>query len=134
MSTAKKPKQGKNAARPKRASASAALGRTLAQAAWAEADAALAEALAEFDAWRLGEADAAELVGQALRRAGRRRGLALFGRPGEIEPYDAKRHALAKAARRAPARVRLVSAGVARGQDVVVKARATPLKRSSISK
>jgi hypothetical protein len=133
MSTAKKRQQGKSAARPKRA-ASAALGQKLAQAAWAEADAALAEALAEFEAWRLGEADAAELVGQALRRASRRRGLALFGRPGEIEAYDAKRHALAKAARRAPARVCLVSAGVARGEDVVVKARATPLRRSSIRK
>ena len=128
MPAAKKTKKKRSAAR-KRAASSRGLTNQLADAAWAEADKALAEALAEFEAWQAGDEDAAEFVGQALRRAARKRGLAPLGETGGIEAYDSKRHALVKAATRAPTRVKIKSPGVLRGVEILAKARATPLRR-----
>jgi hypothetical protein len=113
------------AARTKRA-ASSVLVTALAEAAWAEADAALAEALVELRA--LGEArsvkarkDATELLEQALTRAARKRGLAVFGVVGAREAFDAKRHQASS--RRAPKQVRIDAPGVARGAEILIKAR-----------
>lgn len=66
-------------AAPKRA-AQARLADALAGAAWAEADAALADALAEFEVLSAAKTAAARkdamfLLGQALQRAARKRGL-----------------------------------------------------------
>lgn len=127
---AKKAKSGntkKNAAR-KPARRSADLAAVLAEAAWAEADAALAEALVEFDALqeataRRAKADAAALLGQALARAARRRGLLRVGKAGAVEPFNAARHAPVEPQRRAPKTVRILVPGVARGNEVLAKAR-----------
>jgi len=129
MGVANKPKALKKPARRKRAKKAPALQDLLAAAAWAEVDAHLGEALAEFEAWQSGQADAALFAGQALRRAARKRGLAVLGEINAIEPYDAKRHLLIKAVARAPAQVRIVRPGVARGGEMLVKARATGVKR-----
>jgi hypothetical protein len=107
------------------------LAQELAQAAWAEADRALAEAMAEFEAWQQGDVDAAVFVGQALRRAARTRGLTPLSQAGRVEPYDASRHALANTPSTQPSQVRIKSAGVLRGGEVLAKARATPLRRRS---
>jgi len=100
----------------------------LAQAAWAEADVALAEALVECDIALSTKSDtvrreALGLLQQALGRAARRRGLARLGRPRALEDYDPALHELAVSAKRAPRRVRIAQAGVTRGSDVLVKAR-----------
>jgi hypothetical protein len=128
MAAAKKQKQTSSAAR-KRAAPLHGSEAALAEAAWAEADLALAEALVEFEAWQAGEAEAATFVGQAIRRAARRRGLSRIGAVGALEPYDDKSHALIKAVARPPIRVRILSTGVARGGEVLVKARAEAIRR-----
>ncbi len=102
----------------------------LAQAAWADADRALAEALAEMEALKgaktaAARADAQALLQQALTRAARRRGLVWFGAPGAIESFDPKRHELARASSRAPKQVRIASRGLARGSEILIKARVT---------
>jgi hypothetical protein len=117
------PKRTKPAA-PKRG---APIVDALAHAAWAQADAALAEALIECDrALNAGSAklreEALSLLSLALTRAARRRGLTRVGKPGATEAFDAAKHDLARAGR-APARVRVVEAGVARGGEVLIKAR-----------
>lgn len=68
------------ASAPRRRVAQARLADALAGAAWAEADAALADALSEFDALSAAKTaaqrkDAMFLLGQALVRAARKRGL-----------------------------------------------------------
>jgi hypothetical protein len=128
MPAAKTAKKTKSAAR-KRAAPLRDLTRQRAEAAWADADAALAEALAEFAAWEAGEADAAAFVGQALRRAARKRGLTPLSAAGALEPYDAALHVLVKSASRPPARVKIKSPGVMRGGEVLAKARVTPVRR-----
>jgi hypothetical protein len=120
-------KTKKNAAR-KPARRSADLAAALAEAAWEEADAALAEALVEFDAFqeaatRRAKADASTLLGQALSRAARRRGLLRVGKAGAVEPFDRARHAAVEPQRRAPKTVRILIPGVARGNEVLAKAR-----------
>jgi len=100
----------------------------LAEAAWTEADLALAEALVECDrALHAGEedakADALSLLSQALARAARRRGLARIGKSGAIDKFDPAKHELAPARKGAPQRVRIVQQGVARGGEVLIKAR-----------
>jgi hypothetical protein len=105
----------------------------LAEAGWAEADASLAEALSEFDAFQrasrpLAQREAVALLGQALARAARKRGLARFGAPGALEAYDPKRHQLEKPTPRAPTRVRVKAQGVARGSDILIKARAAAVR------
>lgn len=126
--TARKSQKPKNAARKKTARRSPALATALAEAAWAEADAALAEALVEFDALqqaatRAAKAEASDLLGQALARAGRRRGFARIGKVGAVEAFDERRHAPAEAMQRRPKTVRILAPGVARGQEVLAKAR-----------
>jgi hypothetical protein len=105
----------------------------LAQAAWLEADGALAEALVECD--RAMQADdeeardeALELLSLALSRTARRRGLARVGKRGASEEFDKAKHELTTPAKRAPRRVRVVVEGVARGREVLIKARVAPAK------
>lgn len=121
----------------------------LAQASWRDADEALAKALRDFTALekaaramsrklRTEAAGAQEIedslwaVSQSLRAAGRRRNLHRFGEIGDVEPFDAERHALLKAAKRSPAMVRITTPGVMRGADpdadIVLKALVTPLR------
>jgi len=127
MPAAKKKRKSKRAAR-KRAAPSRDLTAKLAEAAWIEADAALAEALSEFDAWQAGDEASVALLGQALRRAARKRGLTLLGAAGDVERYDSQRHSLIKAAARPPARVKIKSAGVLRGDEILSKARVTAVR------
>lgn len=132
MPPAKRPPQQrptKRAAKPR----GAPMVDALAQAAWAEADAALAEAIVECGrAMKAKRADdrteALALTSQALSRAARRRGLARLGKTGALEDYDPHRHELALSQKRAPGRVRIVEEGVARGGEVLVKARAKPAR------
>lgn len=114
------------AARKKKRAATAVMVTALAEAAWAEADAALAAALVEFGA--LSEAktvkarkDAMLLLGQALTRTARKRGVAPIGVVGDVEAFDAKRHQPVTS--RAPKYVRIDAPGMARGAVVLIKAR-----------
>lgn len=114
----------------------------LAEAAWSEADRALAAAISELahleralSGLRDGRADAlgaaeeaALLLNQALAGAARKRGFARFGAVGEVVRYDARRHELSAAGARAPAYVRIDAPGLARGTDILVKAHASRAK------
>ena len=100
----------------------------LAEAAWTEADGALAEALVECDRAHAADNDEARdealgLLRLALARAARRRGLSRIGKVGAVDDFDAGRHELAARGRRAPKRVRILDEGVARGREVLIKAR-----------
>lgn len=102
----------------------------LAEAAWLEADSALAEALVECDQALSAKSerarrDALDLLSLALSRAARRRGFSRVGKKGAIEDFDTKRHDLATSPKRAPKRVRIALEGVARGREVLIKARVT---------
>lgn len=132
MPPAKRPpsKRVSKRAQPKRA---APLVDALAQAAWLEADAALAEAMAECG--RALEAksqtergEALEMLALALGRAARRRGLLRIGKRGALEDFDSVRHDLEASSRRPPKRVRILVEGVARGREVLIKARVTPAR------
>lgn len=125
------PKKKKSAAR-KRAAPS--LAGALAEAAWAEADQALAEALVESDevesATSAKQREAAvALMIQALSRAGRKRGLARIGVLGAREPYDPAKHQLMAAVAKKPRTVRIAARGVARGGSILVLPRAGPVVR-----
>lgn len=105
----------------------------MAQAAWLEADAALAEAIVECDRAVSAEDEeerdeAIALTSQALTRAARRRGLIRLGKSGALEAFDPAKHDLALSVKRAPKRVRIIEEGVARGREVLVKARAQPVR------
>ena len=96
----------------------------LAEAAWTEADEALAEALVELRALEAARARGARdeafvMLDQALRRAARKRGLSLFGAVGGRETYDPRRHEGVRSAKQ----VRIEAPGVARGGQVLIKAR-----------
>jgi hypothetical protein len=102
----------------------------LAEAAWTEADGALAEALVECDRAIAADSDdardeALSLLRLALARTARRRGLSRIGKAGALDDFDAGRHELAATAKRAPKRVLVVDEGVARGREVLIKARVT---------
>ena len=101
----------------------------LAEAAWTEADAALAEALSHFDelegARGVRRRMLLDLLGQALARTARRRGLTRLGETGTIEPYDPDLHDLSSAKRTARS-VTVVARGVARGREVLRKSRVKP--------
>lgn len=133
MSAAKKPK-GKRAA-PKGAARAVSLDNALGDAAWAEADRALAQAMAEFEeveaaSTQVRRAEALMLLRQALARAARVRGFSRLGaEPGESEPYDAARHELITAPAKPPAEVIIIAQGVARGGDILVKARARAVRK-----
>lgn len=103
----------------------------LAEAAWNEADRALAEALAHLDELEHTTAtkrrrDLLDLLGQALTRAARRRGLTRFGDPGGEEIFDPERHELIGARARRPKSVAVIARGVSRAGEVLAKARARP--------
>lgn len=125
-----RPTSGAKGARKKRAPA---LVDALAGAAWADADAALAQALIEADNVQSARtsrarADALALLVQALARAARRRGLTRFGKVGASEAYDAARHELARITARPPAQVRVTGQGVARGGEILVKAQVRAMR------
>jgi|CXWL01.1.fsa_nt_gi hypothetical protein len=125
----KKPSTRLNASvKPKRAAPKSDFVDALAEAAWSQADCALAQALALFDELepKRKDAVAAALLGQALALAARRRGLARFGTVGTLETFDPERHQLTKPS--ASGRVRICVRGVARGGEVLVKACAAPTR------
>ena len=103
----------------------------LASASWAEADGALAEALIEFAELKRAlneEPDALGMASQALGRAARRRGLALFGDVGAIVAFDPAVHEF-KGSSVAAARVCIVREGVMRGRDVLIGAVVAPARK-----
>lgn len=143
MRTVAKPKKAKAAKKaakatkkkkrvaPKRA-ASSLLVTSLAEASWLEADASLAEALAEFHVLKSATKlrardDAMTLLGQALTRAARKRGLTSFGVAGARERFDAKRHEITGSSRGAR-EVQLLTPGVARGAEVLLRARVSAVR------
>lgn len=118
-----------------KASRNKSLASALAESAWAEADDALAEALVEFDELEHceeGEARAASMamLGQALARAARRRGLTRIGVLGAHETFDAAKHDL-NALGKQPKAVRIAARGVARGPEVLRRPRVGPIPRKS---
>lgn len=125
--------QPKSAAR-KRAAPGVSLAGALAEAAWSEADAALAQALVEFDeadgaATKADRDDAMARLGQSLSRVARRRGLSRIGALGVAEHYDAARHELNAPVAKTPKSVRIQARGVARDDEILEKPRVTPLER-----
>lgn len=137
MAAASKQKRGRAAAKKtartsKQPALMGGLPAALAEAAWAEADSALARALADFD-----ELDSARgkkqrraalaLLGQSLAQAARKRGLARIGELGKREVFDPKRHDLV--APGTPKLVRIRARGVARGPVVLVNPRASAARR-----
>lgn len=105
----------------------------LAKAAWAEADRALARALADLSALDGAQTPAARkagwaLVAQSLNRAGRCRNLARLGMPGDIVAYDPGQHEGAAGAIRAGTPVRIVTPGVARGGAALVRAQVARIR------
>lgn len=136
MAAAKsKSKSARGASKASRASASKVsdLSGALAGAAWAEADAALAAALADLDeaigARGAMREEALALLAQSLARAARKRGLSRIGALGAEEAFDTARHELARVVAKPPKTVRIEARGVARGEDVLVKPRAGPVRR-----
>lgn len=136
--SAKRPAKGtkkKKGAVRKRAAPAVSLSTALAEAAWAEADAALAQALADFEE-ALSAADeyareqAMTMVGQSLSRAARKRGLTRIGELGARVIYDPSKHDLTEAGKRPPKTVLVAARGVARGGEVLARPRvARPRRR-----
>jgi hypothetical protein len=136
----KKPKRSKGTPIPsaarKHAAPSVSLSGALAEAAWAEADLALAEALADLDeaetaADETARADALAMLSQSLARAARKRGLSRIGALGELAAFDPGEHDLATGGTKTPKKVRIAARGVARGGDVLVRARVRPDEAAS---
>lgn len=124
----------KSAAR-KRAAPAVSLSGALAEAAWAEADAALAQALVEADEAYTAKDEAArmaalELLMLALARAARKRGMTRIGELGERVAYDPQRHELNDAGKRAPKNVRIAARGVSRASKVMAKPRVTRARKA----
>ncbi len=132
---AKRPKgPPKKSAARKRAAQGVSLIGALAEAAWSEADAALAQALADLDEVQGADdvearEDALVRLAQSLARAARKRGLTRIGELNAREPYDAARHALNAPVAKTPKSVRIQARGVARGGDVLEKPRVAPVER-----
>ena len=120
--------------------ASRELADAMAKAGWSEADAALAEAVVEVAQLEvsLGIASSAKsrvanalaLVRQAIMRAARRRGLTIIGAPGAVVPFVPGFHELADPGSASPARVKILSVGIARGEEVLIPAMAKPTRSS----
>lgn len=107
----------------------------LAESAWLEADAALAQALADLDEAETAltaaeREDALSRLGQALSRAGRKRGLARTGALGDAVAFDPDLHELNAAVAKAPETVLIQARGVMRGSDLLEKPRVAPAKRT----
>lgn len=104
----------------------------LAEAAWAQADASLAEAIVEFERAEA-EADAQardealQLAAQALNRAARRRGLSRVGPPGARVAFDPAKHDPVDGGPHEF--VCILTSGVARGPIVLIKARVAGVGR-----
>lgn len=118
-------------AAPKRAKA---LTKALAEAAWIEADAALAQALADLDEAQTAPDEAARegalaVLAQSLARAARKRGMTRIATLGAREPYDPARHDLIAAFAKTPKSVRIAARGVSRAGTVLEKPRAGPVRR-----
>ncbi|MBK6702712.1 MAG: hypothetical protein KA153_02345 [Hyphomonadaceae bacterium] len=133
----KKSKSKKSAAR-KRAAQGVSLTDALAEAAWSEADAALAQALADFDEadtadGKAARKDAMARLGQALSRAGRKRGLARVGELDEEVDFDAEAYDLNAAVAKTPKTVRIQARGVTRGGEMLAKPRVAPVDRNKRS-
>lgn len=133
---AKRPKAGtvKKGAARKRAAQGVSLTDALAEAAWAEADAALAQALADFDEAETAERkrarkDAMARLGQALSRAARKRGLMRVGEIDERVDFDADDHELNASVAKTPKNVRIQARGVVRGNEILAKPRVAPVER-----
>jgi hypothetical protein len=106
----------------------------LAEAAWADADVALAEALADFDEAQTAadedaRADAMTMLAQSLSRAARKRGLSRQGELGARTPYDPVRHVLDDTSGRAPKTVRVAARGVSRGAEMLCPIRVRRLRK-----
>lgn len=132
----KRPKLGtaKKGAARKRAAHRVSLTDALAEAAWGEADAALAQALADFDEAETAESkkarkDAFSRLGQSLARAGRKRGLSRTGDLYSRVDFDADEHDLNASVAKTPKTVRIQARGVARGGEVLAKLRVAPVER-----
>jgi hypothetical protein len=130
----KRPKGQPRSAARKRAAQGVSLVGALAEATWTEADAALAQALVEFDeaegaTSKADREDAMARLAQSLTRAARKRGLTRIGELGETEDYDAARHELNAPVAKTPKSVRIQARGVARGDEILEKPRVTPSER-----
>lgn len=115
---------GRRAGASKRASLTDAL----ADASWAEADRALAEALADFEELvrvrnPKRRRELFELLEQSLNRAARKRGLLRIGLVGEQADYDPTIHELVSARGGKASAVEVVARGAMRGGEVLAKAR-----------
>jgi len=133
-SKSRRPKAPKKSAARKRAAQDVSLSGALAEAAWAEADAALAQALVDLDeaqaaADDAGREEALALLAQSLSRAARKRGLKRTGALGAVEPYDPLRHELSAPVAKAPKTVRIETQGVARGDRTLARPRVGPVGR-----
>jgi len=132
----KRPKAGtaKKGAARKRAAQGVSLADALAEAAWADADAALAQALADFDEAetaerKRGRKDAMARLGQALARAARKRGLTRIGELDERVAFNADDHELNASVAKTPKSVRIQARGVVRGGEILAKPRVAPVER-----
>ena len=133
MAAPKAKRKGKGGGRAKGAP-EPSLNDKLAEAAWAQADAALAEALADLDEVEGAPNDAARgealaMLAQSLQRAARKRGLTRIGAIGAREPFDPDRHDLIGA--KTPKTVTIRARGVARGKEILVRPRAGPSQRKA---
>jgi len=120
--------RAKKGAARKRAAPAVSLLSALAEAAWADADTALAQSLADLDeaqnaASVAARADALTMLAQSLGRAARVRGLTRIGLLGARITFDPKRHDLSDTGARKPKTVRVEARGVARGDKILVKPR-----------
>jgi hypothetical protein len=123
----------KSAAR-QRAAQDVSLTDALGEAAWTEADAALAQALADLDEAETAQDEAARdealaRLSQSLARAGRKRGLTRVGELGARVAFNARSQELNAPVVKTPKTVRIQARGVARGGEVLEKPRVAPVER-----
>lgn len=124
----------KPSAARKRAAQGISLIGALAEAAWADADTALAQALADLDEVQAAPSaqardEALALLSQSLSRAARKRGLTRLGVLGASEAYDPERHEAATSVAKMPKTVGIYARGVARGGEVLARPRVGAVRR-----
>ncbi len=131
----KRPKVGttKKGAARKRAAQRVSLTDALAEAAWSQADEALAQALADYDEVETADSkgarkDALGRLGQSLARAARKRGLSRVGELDGRVVFDADEHDLNASVAKTPKTVRIQARGVTRGGEVLSKPRVAPME------
>lgn len=128
------PKGTSKSAARQRAAQDVSIAGALAEAAWSEADAALAQALADLDEAQTAEDDAARedalaRLAQSLGRAGRKRGLTRTGELGARVAFSPTQHEFNAAVAKAPKMVLIQARGVTRGGEVLEKPRVGPVER-----